>query len=1124
MSKASYLIMAIFFGCLAAVVFIERDRVDFHLFRSVLRQRETRNQAAKSSYPENIAGSEEINDHRSKLKTNRHGESQSSNDEVKSTSKLIRQSPKDGDRHVKQDNSATSTKEQHIRKGASVEEKKGDDERTANRMHGHMKQLGKHGSIISEGKIEELYYVPNGKDFYQHFLRKRQPLIMRSAIINWPAVKYWANESYLEEKYGHVIFDVQLTKKYEGEFPAKKTMNLTEFLDIYKSKQVYLDCPFPHSDMIQDIFIPYCLQCEEIMKTIASTHLLFSSGNTSSSCHMDGYENLLSVISGTKEILVADPNYVEYFYPRNHTTVNIESPIDPEAVDLQKFPKLAEIPFHKVVLNAGDILYIPQHWWHHVRSYDCPNIAISLWFHPFAEKEDSEEQLDMEDETEDTSLFEDVVYSTKVFRKIVETYPETIKCQSQNKLITEAFHPDDLGTPEEDMFVTLSSGYKMPKLGFGTAGLFEDTKSSVLVALNAGYRMIDSAQAYNEEHLGLALEESGLPREDIFIVSKVHPRFLGYHETLQSVEESLKKLKVSYVDLMLIHSMDCDEGPGAHLVCPKGEPNGTWVDSWKALESLVEKGKIRSIGVSNFEVEDLQRLLEIAHVHPSVVQNFFDPFSQDSDTRQFCKENNIQYMAHSTLGDSWKREGLPENPVFSDEGLRKIATRFDASIAQLVIKWCLEHTICVPRSRNPNHIQTNFHLFHVVLNDQDREYFENLDGKIIVPDDGPPFDSRSKGRIPDQDVASTEEPYHGSANSDAKNINDKVVLIEKVDLQDPTLYLSSDDHWIYAFDAATGKVKWKYGTADEGGSKCAFNSDGTVVYCGTDDKSLRALYAANGSLIWKFSTGGAITSSTRVGPDGSLYFGCLDGHFYSVNPDGSLKWKQFLGEEIWSSPALLSNGETLFIGSMAEDSANVFALKSETGEIMWESGTKGSVFSSPTVSHDDKTVFFCSFDANCYAFSTENGKELWVFQADSAFQSSPVVSKADGTMFVGSSEGNIYAVDSFTGKVKWTREGKGELFSSPFIAPDGHIFVGSGKGEVLALRQADGSLVWSFKTESAVWSSPRLDKSGVLFIGGIDTYLYALRSESGQLVWKYKTEGAVVGTPLITREHALEQA
>lgn len=757
-----------------------------------------------------------------------------------------------------------------------------------------------------------------------------------------------------------------------------------------------------------------------------------------------------------------------------------------------------------------------------MRSYNCPNIAISLWFHPFAEKQGEEELVDVGDETEDANLFEDVVYTSKLFSKVVETYPETIKCQSQNKPITEAFRPntDEWKIPKEDIYVTLSNGYKVPKLGFGTAGLFEDTKSSVLLALNAGYRLIDSAQAYNEEHVGFALEKSGIPREDIFIVSKVHPRFLGYQETLQSVEESLKNLKVSYIDLMLIHSMDCDEGPGAHLTCAKGEPKGTWEDSWRALESLVRKNKIRSIGVSNFEVKDLQRLLEIANIHPSVVQNSFDPFNQDRETREFCKKNNIQFMAHSTLGDSWKREGLPQNPVLSDEGLRKIATQFDASVPQLVIKWCLEQAICIPRSRNPNHIETNFHLSHVHLNNHDREYFKNLDGKIVVPDDGPPYDSRSKANIPDIEVGDKEKPVKDST----KSIADTIVLIERVDLRDSTLYLSSDDHWIYAFDAVSGKMKWKYGTADEGGSKCAFNSDGTVVYCGTDDKSLRALDAVSGSLIWKFSTGGAITSSTRVGPDGSLYFGCLDGYFYAINPDGSLKWKQNLGEEIWSSPAVLSNGKTLFIGSMADGAANVFALNCATGEILWDNETKGPVFSSPTISYDGKTVFFCSFDANCYAFNTESGKELWVFQADSAIQSSPVVSKADGTLFVGSSEGNIYAVDSATGKVKWTREGKGELFSSPFIAPDGHIFIGSGEGEVLALRQTDGSLVWSFKTESAVWSSPRLGKNGVLFIGGIDTYLYALRSEDGQVVWKYKTDGPVVGTPLITREHAVEQA
>lgn len=342
----------------------------------------------------------------------------------------------------------------------------------------------------------------------------------------------------------------------------------------------------------------------------------------------------------------------------------------------------------------------------------------------------------------------------------------------------------------------------------------------------------------------------------------------------------------------------------------------------------------------------------------------------------------------------------------------------------MVLKWSLEHDIIViPRSRNPNHIKTNLHLTHVLLNEDDRQYIESLDGKIIVPDDGPPFDSRAKPSVSDQEVTEEEKTTDESAKKKTENINDKVVLIEKVNPEDSTLYLSSDDHWIYAFDSASGKMKWKYGTADEGGSKCVFNSDETVVYCGTDDKSLRALNPADGSLIWKFSTGGAVTSSTRVGADGTLFFGCLDGYFYAVKPDGSLKWKKNMNEEIWSSPALLEGGKAVFIGSMAEDSANVFSLDGQTGDIIWEYKTGEPVFSSPAVSHDNKAVFFCSFDANCYAFNTESGRQLWMFEGDSAFQSSPAVSKLDGTLFVGSSQGNIYALESSTGKLKWIREG-----------------------------------------------------------------------------------------------------
>ena len=115
-------------------------------------------------------------------------------------------------------------------------------------------------------------------------------------------------------------------------------------------------------------------------------------------------------------------------------------------------------------------------------------------------------------------------------------------------------------------------------------------------------------------------------------------------------------------------------------------------------------------------------------------------------------------------------------------------------------------------------------------------------------------------------------------------IDDKVVLNQKVDVKEATVFVGADDHWLYAFDANTGQVRWKYGTADETGSMCAFNHDETVVYCGTDDKSIRALNPIDGSLIWKFKTEGAVTSSIRVGEDGTLYVGCLDKHMYAVNP------------------------------------------------------------------------------------------------------------------------------------------------------------------------------------------------------------------------------------------------
>ena len=215
-------------------------------------------------------------------------------------------------------------------------------------LAGHLKKLGELGSNVLIGEIEDIDYVPNGRDFYTHFLRKQRPLVMRRAASDWSAVKHWANETYMREKYGHVIFDVEFTKHYERIHPIKKTMNLSEYLDIYKSKQVYLDCPFPQTDLTSDIMVPYCLQCEEVMSTIASIHLLYSSGNTSSSLHQDGYQNLLTLISGTKEVLITDSKSAQHLYANNFTTVPGLSPVNPESVDLKTFPDVSKVTFHKV--------------------------------------------------------------------------------------------------------------------------------------------------------------------------------------------------------------------------------------------------------------------------------------------------------------------------------------------------------------------------------------------------------------------------------------------------------------------------------------------------------------------------------------------------------------------------------------------------------------------------------------------------------------------------------------------------------------------------------------------------------------------------------------------------------
>jgi len=968
-------------------------------------------------------------------------------------------------------------------------------------------RLGDHATPV-DNVLTELDYTIGGADFYAHFIRKREPVIFRGIASNWNATKNWHNESYLQSTFGHVLMDVELGKIYRNELHPRKTMNMTEFLGLYKNKSVYLDSPFPQTEMMNDLEVPYFMECPELSSNFTSAHLLFSSGNTSSCFHQDSYENLLTMISGIKVVTLVNYTYAKEVYADHIDTFPGLSPISPEGVDFDKWPLFRDVPFFKVTLYPGDLVYIPKGWWHHVRSFGCPNIGVAIWFHVFANETEP-------DDNEEVLGIRDVVKLEKAFAKLVASAPERIQCKSQNMPITDFLQfeqtwnlPDDENFAEK--IVKLSTGYEIPLIGFGTAGLFEKTEEMVKVALEQGYRMIDSAQAYNESAVGYALKSSGIDRSSVFIVSKVHPKNLGFDTTIESVHESLANFQTDYIDLMLIHSKDCDEGPDAHLACGEGEPKGNWTETWKALEFMADKGKIRSIGVSNFEIEDLQTLQNIKKKEIAVVQNWFDPFYTDDHVRKWCKENGVAYMGHSTLGDSWVREGLGYNPVMQNKDLKRISRWFDADIARVVLRWAIGNdVIVIPRSSNPQHIATNLMLGVVKLEPADIEYFALLKNTLNPNTIGQSQDKTSSAKIGTETQSEDGFVYSNICHED-------------VSLDRPNLFLSSDDYWIYSFDAESGKVKWKTETGDETGSSCDFSSSEETIYCGADDSYIRALYTRNGTLAWKYKTGASVTSSCHVTKDGTIVVGSHDNNLYAVYPNGTLRWKFEARDAIWSSPISNKNGDLVFITSFAEFGSNIHVIDLKTGKQRWESSEDGGFISSPALSPDESSVIFCSGYGNVVALDLWTGEVLWKRLFQGTIESTPVFSK-NNKLFIATHEGEVAAIDSRKGKLLWNKHVSVNLTSSPTLGPDGQIFIGGGDGEIIALKQKDGGEIWRKKIGSSIFfSSARLSTNGMLYIGTADKKgkVYALDYQNGDIIWNTETNGPIVGTPLITKKYS----
>ncbi|MFV0430698.1 MAG: aldo/keto reductase [Alphaproteobacteria bacterium] len=255
--------------------------------------------------------------------------------------------------------------------------------------------------------------------------------------------------------------------------------------------------------------------------------------------------------------------------------------------------------------------------------------------------------------------------------------------------------------------IQLSDGNQIPQLGLGVWQASDDeAQMAVAHAINLGYRHIDTAAIYkNEKGVGLGIKDASIPREEIFVTTKVWNSEQGAKTTKAALDESLKRLDLDYVDLFLIH-----------WPCPK---KGLYVETWKTLIEAKEQGKLRSIGVSNFNPEHIQKLIDETGVIPVLNQIEVHPYFQQNELRKALKSLGVKTQAWSPLG---------QGQVLSDETIATIAKKHGKTAAQVIIRWHMQlDNIAIPKSITPSRIEENFDIFSFELTAQDMAQIASLD-------------------------------------------------------------------------------------------------------------------------------------------------------------------------------------------------------------------------------------------------------------------------------------------------------------------------------------------------------------------------------------------------------------
>lgn len=265
----------------------------------------------------------------------------------------------------------------------------------------------------------------------------------------------------------------------------------------------------------------------------------------------------------------------------------------------------------------------------------------------------------------------------------------------------------------QQLYATLNNGNQMPLLGLGVYDMYKrEAEQAVLWALETGYRLIDTAEMYNNEaEIGNAIRESGINRAEIFVTTKVNNNAHGFEQTLRAFDASMQKLNIEYIDLYMVH-----------WPVKQGRK-----ETWLALEKLYSEGRVKAIGVANYLEPFLSELESYASIMPAVNQVEFSPYLYLSKLLDVCKQSNIQLQAYTPLV-----RGLRMN----DSKLQSIAKKYDKTPAQMILRWAMQHGVSsIPKSVNLGRIRENFAIFDFQITETDMKLMDNFNENLRVVDD-----------------------------------------------------------------------------------------------------------------------------------------------------------------------------------------------------------------------------------------------------------------------------------------------------------------------------------------------------------------------------------------------------